>query len=266
MSPQNRADMRKIEKMLDAPAIVHDAADFGTISRPRVWWCRIPWQEIARRRDCPFNIRWTTMQGTPRAHFGVVKDDIKAFDTGDLVLPPCLLEENKPLPCLTTPSDDPQGRPAPRSAKGKISSGANQRWRSDRQRFAPWHYEAGVMMTDKQGRFMIPPPNVKEQWHHLPRGWTEKLPEHERHKALANGWHAGAARLIFIMAMFAATAIDIAANLWQGCPPLLYDDFDLSYLEDPDEHWARSRMMPHPDHRDAQMEPGLRLYDSGFAA
>ena len=35
--PQNRADMRKIEKMLDAPAIVHDAADFGTISRPRVW-------------------------------------------------------------------------------------------------------------------------------------------------------------------------------------------------------------------------------------
>ena len=67
-------------------------------------------------------------------------------------------------------------------------------------------------------------------------------------------------------------AIDIAANFWQGCPPLLgpgpsdYDDFDLSYLEDPDEHWARSRMMPHPDHRDAQMEPGLRLYDSGFAA
>ena len=59
-------------------------------------------------------------------------------------------------------------------------------------------------MIDKQGRFMIPPPNVKEQWHHLPRGWAEKLPEHDRHKALANGWHAGAARLIFIVAMFAA--------------------------------------------------------------
>ena len=127
--PQNRADMRKIEKMLDAPAIAHDAADFGAISRPRVWWCRIPWQEIARRRDCPFNIRWTTMQGVPRVHFDVIKDDIKAFDTDDLVLTWCLLEENKPLPCLTTPLDDPQGRPAPRSAKGKISSEANQRWR-----------------------------------------------------------------------------------------------------------------------------------------
>ena len=75
------------------------------------------------------------------------------------------------------------------------------------------------------------------------------------------------------MAMFAAsppqaaaelnplggTALDIVANLWQGKPPLLgprpgeYDDFDLSYLEDPSEHWRRSRTMPHPEHRDAQM-------------
>ena len=278
--PQNRADMRKIEKMLDAPAILHDAADFGTISRPRVWWCRVPWQEIAHRAECPLKLRWTTMQGIPRVHFDVVKDDPQSFETDGLALPRCLTEEQKPLPCLTTPSDDPQGRPAPRSSKGKISSEANQRWRADRQRFAPWHYEAGVMMTDSQGRFVLPPPSVKEQWHHLPRNWTKQLPEHDRHKALANGWHAGAARLIFIMAMFAATpptsarelnpiggtALDIAANLWQGRPPLLgpgpgdYDEFDLSHLQDPSEHWFRSRSMPHPDHRDAQMEPGLRRW------
>ena len=278
--PQNRADMRKIEKMLDAPAILHDAADFGTISRPRVWWCRVPWQEIAHRAECPLKPRWTTMQGIPRAHFDVVKDDPQSFETDGLSLPRCLAEEQKPLPCLTTPSDDPQGRPAPRSSKGKISSEANQRWRADRQRFAPWHYEAGVMMTDSQGRFVLPPPSVKEQWHHLPRNWTKQLPEHDRHKALANGWHAGAARLIFIMAMFAATpptsarelnpiggaALDIAANLWQGRPPLLgpgpgdYDEFDLSHLQDPSEHWCRSRSMPHPDHRDAQMEPGLQQW------
>ena len=137
--PQNRADVRKIEKMLDAPAIVHDAADFGTISRPRVWWCRVPWQEIAHRTECPLKLRWTTMQGIPRARFDVVKDDPQSFETGGLALPRCLTEEQKPLPCLTTPSDDPQGRPAPRSSKGKISSEANQRWRADRQRFAPWH-------------------------------------------------------------------------------------------------------------------------------
>ncbi|CAE7533633.1 unnamed protein product [Symbiodinium sp. CCMP2592] len=278
--PQNRADMRKIEKSLDSPAVVHDAADFGTISRPRVWWCRVPWQEIAHRPDCPLRIRWTTMQGIPRVHFDLVKDDPHAFKTEGLSLPRCLVEEGKPLPCLTTPSDDPQGRPAPRSSKGKISSEANQRWRADRQRFAPWHYEAGVMMADSQGRFVIPPPSVKEQWHHLPQGWTSKLSEHERHKALANGWHAGAARLIFIMAMFAATpakadkelnplggtALDIAAGLWQGRPPLLgpgpgdYDSFDLSYLQDPAEHWKLSRHMPHPDHRDALMEPGLQQW------
>ncbi|CAE7826193.1 kanC [Symbiodinium sp. CCMP2592] len=107
-----------------------------------------------------------------------------------------------------------------------------------------------------------------------------KLSEHERHKALANGWHAGAARLIFIMAMFAATpakadkelnplggtALDIAAGLWQGRPPLLgpgpgdYDSFDLSYLQDPAEHWKLSRHIPHPDHSDALMEPGLQQW------
>ena len=193
------------------------------------------------------------MQGIPRAHFDVVKDDLNSFETGDLTLPRCLLEEQKPLPCLTTPSDDPQGRPAPRSSKGKISSEANQRWRADRQRFAPWHYEAGVMMTDSQGRFVLPPPSVKEQWHHLPWNWTEHLPEHERHKALANGWHAGAARLIFIMAMFGATpppqrarelnplggtALDIVLGPGPG------DYFNLSYLEDPSERWSRSRLMP----------------------
>ncbi|CAE7252601.1 kanC, partial [Symbiodinium sp. CCMP2456] len=186
----------------------------------------------------------------------------------------------KPLPCLTTPSDDPNGRPAPRSAKGKISSDATQRWMADKKRYAPWHYESGVMMTDRQGRCVLPPASVKEQFHHLPVGWTRDLRDHARHKALANGWHAGAARLIFTMAVFAATAptpsaelnplggtaIDITASLWQGKPPLMgpgpgdYDDFDLSYLDDPTEHWARSRIMPHPDFRDAALEPGLEQW------
>ena len=85
---------------------------------------------------------------------------------------------------------------------------------------------------------------------------------------------------MFIMAVFAATpptpaaelnplggtSVDIAAALWQGKSPLLgpgpgdYDEFDLSYLEDPDEHWRRSRVMPHPDARDASIEPGLQQW------
>ena len=72
-----------------------------------MWWCRVPWQEIAHRTECPLKLRWTTMQGIPRAHFDVVKDDPQSFETGGLALPRCLTEEQKPLPCLTTPSDDP---------------------------------------------------------------------------------------------------------------------------------------------------------------
>ncbi|CAE7807536.1 DNMT3A, partial [Symbiodinium necroappetens] len=308
--PQNRADMRKVERMLDAPAVVHDASDFGTISRPRVWWCRVPWQEIAHRKDCPFNLRWTTMQGIPRVHFDVDKNTLDqrgrqrtgtagaattttatvptTRSTGSLgnkatgntvtivitadgfILPRCLTEEAKPVPCLTTPSDDPQGRPAPRSSKGKISSEATQRWLADKRRYAPWHYESGVMMMDRDQRLVLPPANVKEQWHHLPKGWSASLPDHARHKAIANGWHAGAARVMFIMAVFAATPptpaaelnplggtpLDVTAALWL-CD---YDEFDLSYLEDPDEHWRQSRVMPHPDARDASIEPGLRQW------
>ena len=174
--PQNRADMRKVERILDAPAVVHDASDFGTISRPRVWWCRVPWQEIAHRKDCPFNLRWTTMQGIPRVHFDVAKDTLDSFDTDGLVLPRCLTEEAKPVPCLTTPSDDPQGRPAPRSSKGKISSEATQRWLADKRRYAPWHYESGVMMMDHGKRLVLPPASVKEQWHHLPKGCSPTTP------------------------------------------------------------------------------------------
>ncbi|CAE7617397.1 Dnmt3a, partial [Symbiodinium sp. CCMP2456] len=255
--PQNRADMRKIEKLLDAPAVVHDSADFGTISRPRVWWCRIPWSEVAHRKDCPFSLRWTSVQGIPRVHFDVPKDDTQTWDTQGLTLPRCLTEEMKPLPCLTTPSDDPSGRPAPRSAKGKISSDATQRWMADKKKYAPWHYESGVMMTDGQGRCVIPPASVKEQFHHLPVGWTRDLHDHARHKALANGWHAGAARLIFTMAVFAATVPTPSAEL---NPLGDYDDFDLSYLDDPTEHWERSRIMPHPDFRDAALEPGLEQW------
>ena len=200
--------------------------------------------------------------------------------TEGLALPRCLTEEAKPVPCLTTPSDDPQGRPAPRSAKGKISSEATQRWLADKRRYAPWHYESGVMMTDRSQRLVIPPASMKEQWHHLPKGWSASLQDHARHKAVANGWHAGAARLMFIMAVFASTpptpaaelnplggtALDITAALWQGKSPLLgpgpgdYDEFDLSYLEDPDEHWRQSRDMPHPEARDASIKPGLQQW------
>ena len=47
------------------------------------------------------------------------------------------------------------------------------------------------MMSDSKGRFMIPRPGVKEQWHHLPQGWTKRLSDHERRQVIANGWRGG---------------------------------------------------------------------------
>ena len=122
--------MRKVERMLDAPAVVHDASDFGTISRSRVWWCRVPWQEIAHRKDCPYNLRWTTMQGIPRVHFDVDKDTLDSFDTEGLSLPRCLTEEAQasavPDQHLPTTRKDAQHRGAQkaRSARRQHNAGS----------------------------------------------------------------------------------------------------------------------------------------------
>ena len=183
---------------------MRDAGDFGVIRRPRLWWTRIPWQELSHHAECPFAMRWSSYQGLPRVHFNLPLDKLVDYDLGDLLWPQCVADEKKPLPCLTTPAEDPQGRPAPRSCKGKTSSDAQQRWLRDNHQYAPWHYEAANMFKQPNNKLVLAPAEVKEQLHHLPRGWTSSLPGNARHKALANGWHLGAARLFFVLGIFAA--------------------------------------------------------------
>ena len=135
--PQNKADIRAFEKALAAQAVMHDSSDFGIISRPRVWWTRVPWQQVSHRSDCPAKLRWSTHQGVPRVTFAVHPDKIDDFDLGGLKWPSVLLDRVGVLPCLTTPSESPEGRPAPRSSKGKVDSQTQARWLRDNRSYAP---------------------------------------------------------------------------------------------------------------------------------
>ena len=59
------------------------------------------------------------------------------------------------------------------------------------RQFAPWHYTVEAMLQDARGVLHIPPPEVKEQLHHMPPGYTAKAgaDAKTRHRMVGNGWH-----------------------------------------------------------------------------
>ena len=193
--PSNKSDVKLFEQKLSAQAVVCDSADLGVISRPRVWWTRLPWQELSNRKDMPATLRWNTYQGIPRVTFVQPADDLSKYDIGNFEWPATIAKGLRPLPCLTTPSEDPDGRPPPRSCKGKIDSQTKARWLADNRCYAPWHYQEDNMWMDVSDhrRLVLATADIKEQLHHLPVGWTRALGKQQRHRAIANGWHIGVA-------------------------------------------------------------------------
>ena len=169
--PENKQDVKLFEQKLSAQAVVCDAADLGVISRPRLWWTRLPWQQLSNCQNAPARLRWGMYQGIPRVTFDEPPDNIEDYDMGSLAWPRNVSEGLRPLPCLTTPADDPAGRPAPRSCKGKVDSQTQARWLGDNRRYAPWHYQQDNMFVDRahHDRLALPTPELKEQMHHLPR-------------------------------------------------------------------------------------------------
>ena len=190
--PENKQGVKLFEQKLSAQAVVCLAADLGVISRPRLWWTRLPWQQLSNCQNAPARLRWGLYQGIPRVTFDEPPDSIEDYDMGSLAWPRNTSAGLRPLPCLTTPADDPAGRPAQRSCKGKVDSQTQARWLGDNRRYAPWRYQQDNMFVDRahHDRLALPTPDLKEQMHHLPAGWT-------------NGWHVGVAKWFFIFGLFA---------------------------------------------------------------
>ena len=124
------------------------------------------------------------------------------------------------LPCATTPAADENGRPAPKGTRGKMTADVRARWLADRRRFAPWHYRKEAMLTDGQGRLQIPTPDIKEQLHHIPKGYTavEGIDDRTRHRLIGNGWHWGVARKLLTLVV-AAMMTPTGASMEIATPP-----------------------------------------------
>lgn len=188
-------------KRLQCSAIAADAADFGLIGRPRLWWTRIDWATMYVNPLTNKSFRWSKVQRYHRVHLDAPLHEVHHMELDGLKFHPKVVSHELRLPCMTTPAPTEGGRVAPKRLRGRIAPDACQRWLAHGREFAPWHYHQEAMMQDQDGQLHIPLPEVKEQLHMLPVGFTRHpdVDGKARHRLLANGWHIGVARFMMVL-------------------------------------------------------------------
>ena len=176
-------DINYFNGRLKAEAVLVDAADFGLVSRPRLWWTRVDWSKCT-------DYKWTRSGKIYRLHVTSGRDDLAQFDMRGYMFGKEVLAGLQLLPCFTTPAPTESGRSAPKRMKAHIDSATRQRWLDDSRNFAPWHY---------QKKLEVLPPFLKEQAHHLPADFTkyETCTDRDWHRLLGNSWHKGVASFLF---------------------------------------------------------------------
>ncbi len=208
----------EFDRQLQAQHVLIDAADFGVIRRPRLWWTRIPWETLIANQT----VRSEERDGHTRI---LIEDEWTVggtadIDTGALSFHPRVSERRALMPCLTTPAPDKAGRAAPRDSLRDCSPTTKRRWQDDRQQYAPWHYRRPNMMQGENGDLVTPPINVKEQMHMIPIDHTAApgVTDRERHAMVANSWHAGVARFLFMILLAMQTPSPIQAATMTAGP------------------------------------------------
>ena len=274
-----KADLRHFEAEVGVPAIIMDAQDWGLVKRPRVFWTDAGWQQFGETA-MGWRIRWTKLYDTDHLTFEFPPDPVASILPPRWKPPKCL-EEGKTLPTLTSPAPGPEGRPAPRSVKGKLDSATFHRWELSGRQFAPWHFRQENLFENERGELVTPSILVKERLHHLEDDFTAPAQDdRERHKILANSWHLGTAILVMTMlTCFTAaeaslppgpeldplghTAIDTLASIWASGPlasgPHKGEQGEhwMTQCTCLHQHWQASWLRSHPHDVADPLEPGL---------
>ena len=197
------ADAAEASKQLGCQPIFADAADFGWIGRPRLWWTSINWDEVTHDPLTTERWTWVLHRRWDRLRLDSPRAAPDSFDLDGLKFSDAVASGRIRLPCSTTPAADERGRPPPRSMRGKVTTDVQQRWLQDSRQFAPWHYQREAMLADDQGKLVVLTPGAKEQLHHMPKNFTARtaqgdLEPRTRHRLLGNGWHWGVARRLLL--------------------------------------------------------------------
>ena len=219
MIPQRRGDVVYFETKLGCQAVIMDAADFKKISRPRVWWSDVDWNDGSIAKVLGDQVSW-------KKHFGSWRISAPQTATTPFIPEgwkhPTCWDDDKQLPCLTTPAPTDEGRPAPKSSRGKMDSRTHERWLASNRQFAPWHFQEEFLFMDQHRQLQLPTIETKESLHHLPVRYTQGFDDRKRRKWLANSWHVGIAKLLMCLLLTQATVEEAAAS---PSRPLADSDF-----------------------------------------
>eukprot|EP00438_Fugacium_kawagutii_P024915 Skav236063 [mRNA] locus=scaffold2566:216549:230458:+ [translate_table: standard] len=221
------------------------------------------------------NLKWTKHFGTWRINCPQPTTAVHIPDKW--TAPKCWAKQGV-LHCLTTPAPTSEGRAAPRSMKGKMSSAVHNRWIASGREYAPWHYEDDHVMQSPEGNLTTPPIQTKESLHELPVDFTAGFEEKTRHRMVANSWHTGVARLliwILLLQLGAEAAVPrpVQGTSFDGLrymqrvwtEPLRHGQgpntpsasSQVENIQDMDAHWAAAMTLSHPDMEVLINEPGI---------
>lgn len=271
------SDCQYISDKMGADPIVLDSADCCMVSRPRLWWANVQWPEVKDHPLTGEKIQWSQFNGHRQIKLALPRQDVANFAMGGMKFHDEVTQGRKHIPCFTTPSPDPQGRPPPQKHRLKTSEAARQRWLADNRQFAPWHYNDHAMAWRGDEAVVIPP-DVKEQLHNFPRGFTrvEGVAHRSRHRMLANSWHMSSALVIlaFILQWAHGQAATMprppcqsaiqqviqVGNCTMARPGPHFSEskeIPMRPCRDMWDHWEAAYELPHPGRMTPRLEPGL---------
>lgn len=263
---------------LKANPIALDAADFGLISRPRLFWTRIQWSEVHTNPITQEPLKWGKIHRFPRLFIEAPFTEESHLDIpSEWHLHPSVSSHVKCIPCLTTPSPDGAGRAPPKKTKGKIDEQTRHRWLNDSRTYAPWQYRDAAMLHHHHHEPRVLPIEVKEQLHGFSANFTgvAGASERARHRMLANSWRLGVVQFLLVI-LFSLLQPSHSAPIASPTQSALQFCFQLARAEhhcmgpipwgsdeallrpasDEWDHWLASHELVHPNFATPQVEPG----------
>ena len=181
---QQKAEAQHVSNALEASPIMVDAADFGLVGRPRLWWTRLDWRLVESNPMTGRPLKWGKHQQYPRLMVDAPHDEVSDIQTWGNDFHPKVAQHLARLPCFTTPAPDENGRSAPKRSKTRTDPETRNRWLAGNRQYAPWHYQEHALLTDEAGNMVIPDITIKEQLHHFSIDYTQhhEVTDRERHR------------------------------------------------------------------------------------
>ena len=118
--------------------------DFGWVSRPRLWWLSVDWGAGVVAHGMSF-LFWATNKWNSKPPRSKESAEQRAAASRSRSHRPFFAHSTS---ARSEATDD--GRPKPRSTRGRTPRDADARWQEGGRQFAPWHYAVEAMLQNSR--------------------------------------------------------------------------------------------------------------------